>query len=116
MGVVADYLKDLPEPQQTELRRVQAIIVKTAPEAEEVITYGMPGYKYKKKYLVSFAAFKDHMSLFPGAMPVEELADELQEHKTSKGTVQFTVEKPLSEDLITKLVGLSRDRIDGKLR
>jgi len=87
---------------------------KTVPEAEQVITYGMPGYKYKKKYLISFAAFKDHMSLFPGGQPLQDLEEELKEYRASKGTLRFTIEKPLSDDLIGRIAAMCRDRIDRK--
>ncbi len=104
MSVVDDYLKTLDPPQKAELSRVQTIIEKHVPQAEACITYGMPGYKYNKKYLVAFAAFKNHMSLFPGGEAVEMLGDKLEGYKTSRGTVQFTLEKPLPTDLIIALL------------
>ena len=70
MSVVDDYLKNLPEPQKAELERIRKIVKQTVPEAEEVISYGVPGFKYKGKYLITFAAFKDHLSLFPGSAPI----------------------------------------------
>lgn len=104
MSVVDDYLKNVSESGRAELERVRRIINETAPEAEEVITYGMPGFKYKKKYLIAFAEFKDHLSVFPGSAPTAELKEQLTEFKTSKGTIQFTVDKPLPKDIIQQLV------------
>ncbi len=103
MSVIDDYLKNVAEPQKAELERVRQIIKQTVPEAEEVISYAMPGFKYKSKYLITFAAFKDHMSLFPGAEAIATLGKKLDGYKTSKGTVQFTLEKPLPEAVVKEL-------------
>ncbi len=111
MSLIDDYLKKVNQPERSELERVRKIIQETAPEATEVITYGMPGYKYKGKYLISFAAFKDHLSIFPGSHVVEVLKDKLEDYETSKGTVQFTLEKPLPEGLIKEVVQIRLDDI-----
>src|SRR4051812_8389153 len=92
-SVIDQYLKDVPEPQRAALERVREIIKRTAPEVEEVITYGMPGFKYRKKYLIAFAPFKNHMSLFPGTHPIEAVTDKLDGFTYSKGTIQFTRDK-----------------------
>lgn len=114
MSVVDDYLNDTSSPQKEALQRVCRIIRQTAPAAEEVITYGMPGFKYQKKYLIAFAGFKDHMSVFPGAEAIETLKDKLGGYQLSKGTVQFTVEKPLPEAIVTELVRIRMAAIDKK--
>lgn len=112
MSVIDNYLKSVPSPQKEELGRVRQIIAQTLPDVEEVITYGMPGFKYKKKYLISFAAFKDHLSIFPGAEVVETLQNKLNGYKTSKGTIQFTLQKPLSETLLKEVVSLRANAIN----
>jgi uncharacterized protein YdhG (YjbR/CyaY superfamily) len=112
MNIVDEYLANVPPAQKTELERIRAIIKQVAPDAEEVITYSMPGFKYKGKYLISYAAFKDHMSLFPGAEPVGVLKDTLKDNVTGKGTIQFTLEEPLSDETIKEIVHLSMGRID----
>jgi uncharacterized protein YdhG (YjbR/CyaY superfamily) len=114
MSVIQDYLKSVDEPKKSELQRVSSIIAKAVPEAVEVITYGMPGYKYNGKYLISFGAFKNHMSIFPGANTTLALEKELAGYRQSKGTLQFTNNNPLPEDVITKLALLCKDRIDNK--
>ena len=112
MTVIDDYLKDVPSPQKGILERVRQVIKKTAPDAEEVITYGMPGFKYKKKYLIAFAPFKDHMSVFPGSAAVGELKKKLEPFFHSKGTIQFTLENPLPEELLVEMVKLRMADID----
>ena len=82
--------------------RMRAIIREEAPEAQELISYGMPGYKLNGP-LVYIAAFKKHVSLFP-AGKVADFEDQLGGYKTSKGTIQFPLGQPLPEELIRSLV------------
>ncbi len=103
MSVIDSYLANVSEPQRAELERVRRIVAATVPDAEEVITYAMPGFKYRGKYLIAFAAFKDHLSVFPGAGAVAGLQDQLGDFRLSKGTVQFTLERPLPEAIIRDL-------------
>ncbi|HEY1074919.1 MAG TPA: DUF1801 domain-containing protein [Patescibacteria group bacterium] len=107
MSIIDTYLEKVSEPEKIALERVRKIIKKTVPDAEESISYGMPAFKYKKKYLVAFCEFKDHMSLFPGSEAIEKFKAKLEGYKLSKGTIQFTLEHPLSETLIREIV-LSR--------
>ncbi len=95
------YLDALPEKQKSALTHLREIIRETAPTAEEVISYGMPAYKYHGM-LVYFAAFKKHCSLF--AVNNDVFEEELQDYKTSKGTIQFSPEKPLPNDLVRRIV------------
>lgn len=104
MNDIDRYLSAVSPPQRAELERIRTLIKQHVPEAQEVITYGMPGFKVNKKYLIAYAAFKDHMSLFPGAGAIEKLNEQLRELKTSKGTVQFTLDKPLSDSLVLAIV------------
>ncbi len=112
MNEVDKYLSGLNKEQQTELSRIRGKVNNLVPEATEGIGYGMPVFKYKTKYLIGYCGFKNHMSIFPGAEAVEALEDKLVDYQTSKGTIQFTLEKPLSDDLVTKVVEYCKDRID----
>lgn len=100
---VDDYLKELPEPVRLVLEKLRSTIKSVAPKAEEGISYGMPGYKYYGA-LVYFAAFKNHCSFFPGSSQIVKRFDELSAYRTSKGTIQFTVDKPLPAALVKKIV------------
>lgn len=74
------------------------------PEATEGISYGMPAFRYKGA-LVGYAAFKKHCSFFPMSPAViEAFAEELKAYRTSKGTIQFAMDKPLPAGLVKKLV------------
>lgn len=104
MSVIDDYLKRFGGPEKAELERIRSIVIKTVPGIEEVATYGMPGFKYKGKYLIAFSVFKDHIGLFPTSGPIEMLKDKLTNFKTSKGGIQFTSSKPIPESLIKDIL------------
>jgi uncharacterized protein YdhG (YjbR/CyaY superfamily) len=99
---VEEYLANVPPKERAVLKRLRKQIKEAAPQAEETIGYQMPYYK-QKGIVVSFAAFKDHCSLFaPGA--ARKFKAELAPYKTAKATIQFTAEKPLPAGLVKKLV------------
>jgi uncharacterized protein YdhG (YjbR/CyaY superfamily) len=101
---VDEYLKNIPEPARSTLNKIrEAIRSAVPPEAVETISYGMPAFKYKG-VLVWYAAFSNHCSLFPTASIAEEFKKELQGYSISKGTIQFSTEKPLPVSLVRKLV------------
>lgn len=101
---IDDYLAYQPEKVREALENLRQIIRDTAPEAEEVISYGIPAFKYHGM-LVYFAAYKKHCSLFAGnGALTEQMKEILKSYKTSKGTIQFTVEKPLPDDLVKQIV------------
>lgn len=100
---VDEYMKSLPEKERTVLSALRQTIKATAPKADEVIGYGMPGYKYHGM-LVYFAAFKNHCSFFPGTSMLQKFGKEVEKYKTSKGTLQFTVDKPIPNSLVKKIV------------
>lgn len=100
---VDEYLAALPEEIRSVLTQLRKTIISTAPKAEEAISYGMPGYKYYGA-LVYFAAFKKHCSFFPGSSQVIKMYEELKSFKTAKGTIQFTIDKPLPATLVKKIV------------
>lgn len=102
---VDSYLAACSEPHRSTLEKLRATIRSAVPkDATEVISYGMPSFRYKGG-LVGYAAFKQHCSFFPmSGRVVEEFADELKPYKTSKGTIQFPVDKPLPAALVRKMV------------
>lgn len=105
IAAVEAYLAKVPEPARTTLKKVRATITAAAPaQATEALSYGMPAFKYKGA-LVAYAAFKDHCSFFPmSASLLDELANELKSYRTSKGTLQFPLDKPLPASLVRKMV------------
>jgi len=99
------YLARVPEPARTTLEKMRAMVRAAAPkDATEAISYGIPSFQYKGG-VVWYAAFKKHCSFFPMDHSLEEeFEDELKKYRTSKGTIQFPVDKPLSKALVTRIV------------
>jgi uncharacterized protein YdhG (YjbR/CyaY superfamily) len=101
---VEEYLARVPEHARDTLNKMRAAIRSAVPpEATETISYGIPAFKHKK-VLVWFAAFANHCSLFPTASVIEASKNDLKGFSTSKGTIQFPINKPLPTALIKKLV------------
>jgi uncharacterized protein YdhG (YjbR/CyaY superfamily) len=102
---VERYLSEVPEPQRAALEKLRKQIQQAAPEAEEIITYQMPGFRAHGRPLVSYAAFRGHCSFFPmGTAVLEGFRDELEPYLSGASTLQFTPEKPLPAALVKKIV------------
>ena len=97
------YIAGFPKDTQTLLEQLRTAIMKAAPDAEEVISYQMPAYKYFGM-LVYFAGYKNHIGFYPGAAGIEAFKKELSIFKGAKGSVQFPLDKPLPIQLIAKIV------------
>jgi uncharacterized protein YdhG (YjbR/CyaY superfamily) len=99
------YLAKVPEPARTTLGKLRTTIRAVVPsEATEGLSYGIPAFHYKGA-LVAYAAFKKHCSFFPmQASLTDEMQEELKGYRTSKGTLQFPLDKPLPAPLVKKMV------------
>ena len=99
------YIAAAPETMQPQLRRMRDLIRSAAPQAVEVFAYGVPGFKYLGHPLVYYGAAKKHYSLY-GVSPalIEIIREDLLEYDTSKGTIRFSPDEPVPEQLVTKLV------------
>lgn len=100
---VDEYIALQPKEVQAGLKELRQIIRKNAPRAEEVISYGMPAYKYNGM-LAYFAVAKEHYGFYamPGA--IKKFADKLKAYGTSKGTIRFPLDKPLPKKLIADII------------
>lgn len=113
---VDEYLARVPEPARSTLNTIRAAIRAAVPsETSEIVSYGMPAFKYKK-VLVWFAAFSGHCSLFPTAAVIEAFKDELKGFSTSKGTIQFPTDQPLPHALVKKIVKARLAQIEKNTR
>ena len=111
---VDEYIAGVPEPARSALNEMRAVIRSAVPaEATEIISYRIPAFKHKR-VLVWYAAFSSHCSLFPTAAVVEAFKKELKGFSTSKGTIQFPIEKPVPTALIQKLVKARVTESEGK--
>ena len=87
------------------MERIRSIVRAGAPRATEAISYNMPAFRLGGRFLVSYAAFKNHTSLYPiGDAIKRDHADALEGYETSKGTVRFPLDKPLATALVRRLV------------
>jgi uncharacterized protein YdhG (YjbR/CyaY superfamily) len=102
-ATVADYIESYPAPVRDILKKLRAVIRTAAPQAVEKIGYGMPGY-YLNGPLVYFAAHTAHIGFYalPGA--IKAFAKELAGYRTSKGAIQFPLDRPLPVGLVRKMI------------
>lgn len=100
---INEYIATFPENVQKLLEQIRSIIQKTAPEATEAISYAMPTFKLNG-ILVHFAAFQNHIGFYALPSGNEAFQKELSTYKTGKGSIQFPINEPLPEALITKIV------------
>jgi uncharacterized protein YdhG (YjbR/CyaY superfamily) len=99
------YLAKLDEPKRTTLQQLRQTIRSIVPEAEEGISYGMPAYRLQGKVIAGFAAFTNHLSYLPHSGSVfAEMRDDVAGYVTSKGALQFPIDRPLSKALVRKLI------------
>src|ERR1700720_3125242 len=100
---IDSYIASYPQKTQVFLKKMQAVICKAAPQATEAISYGVPTYKLNGN-LVHFGGFKSHIGFFPTPSGIKHFQKELSAYKTSKGAVQFPIEKPIAVGLVAKIV------------
>ena len=100
---ISEYIAGCPRAVQPTLRKIRAVIKETAPQAVERISYQMPGF-YQKGMLVWFGAHENHIGFYPTGEGIEAFKTELAGYKSSKGAVQFPLDKPMPYSLIRKIV------------
>lgn len=104
MNAVDQYIAGFPAQVQQLLKEMRKLILKTAPDAAECISYGMPAYKLNGKPLVYFAGYKNHIGFYATPSGHSEFAKELAAYKQGKGSVQFPVSNPLPVNLIRRII------------
>ena len=103
MNPIDAYIKASPKDVQAVLQQVRKAIRSVLPKADEVMSYGIPTFDVNKRHIVHFAAFKKHIGLFPGPSAIVKFKKEFAKYETSKGTVQFPLDKPMPLALIKKV-------------
>jgi len=101
-----EYIGTFPKDVQNILEEVRRTIKAAAPKAEEKISYNMPTFTLNDKYLIYFAGWKHHISLYPVPVGSDTFNKEVSKYAAGKGTLQFPLDKPLPLKLITKIVKL----------
>ena len=97
-----EYFKAQATETQVLLNSIYQAIKQVAPDASEKMSYGIPTF-YLKGNLVHFAAYKNHIGFYPAPSGIFNFSEELKPYKTSKGAIQFALDKPLPLDLIQKI-------------
>jgi uncharacterized protein YdhG (YjbR/CyaY superfamily) len=105
---IDEYIKASPKDVQAILEKMRQTIRKAVPEAEETISYQMPTFRLKGSSLVHFAAFKEHIGLYPPAP--KEFKKEVSQYEGPKGNLKFPIDKPMPYDLVTRIVLSLRKR------
>ena len=104
---IDDYLHHLDQPKRSTLSQLRRDILAVVPDAEQCISYAVPGFKVAGKAIAGFAAFKNHLSYLPHSGSVfPELADELAGYEKSSGALRFPVDQPLPTELVEKLIAV----------
>jgi uncharacterized protein YdhG (YjbR/CyaY superfamily) len=107
------YLAKVEEPKRTTLERLRRTIQELLPDAEEVISYGMPGFRRNGKMIVGFAAFKNHLAYLPHSGSVfSAMRDDLAGYKFTDGSLHFPVDRALPKALVKKLIGVRLKQLE----
>ena len=101
---VDEFIASFPRNVRTVLEELRRVIRESAPGAEETISYGIPTFDLNGEHLVHFSAYKSHVGFYPTSSGIEAFRKELSPFKTSRGTVQFPLDKPIPFDLVRKIV------------
>jgi uncharacterized protein YdhG (YjbR/CyaY superfamily) len=103
---VDDYMATLPDGRRATLEELRQTIRVAAPEAIETIAYQMPAFRSPGgQFLVSYAAFKNHYSVFPASGAViEAIGEELTPYLVGQGTIRFPANRPIPLALVTRIV------------
>ena len=104
LKTIDEYITAFPKEVQDILEKIRSTIRESAPKAEEAISYGIPAFRLNGRGLVYFGAWKNHIGFYPTPSSIEAFKKELAPFKLEKGSVQFSLDKPISYDLVKKIV------------
>jgi uncharacterized protein YdhG (YjbR/CyaY superfamily) len=113
METIDQYIQQFPDDIQEKLTELRNVILKAAPEATEKISYKMPAFHWKEN-LIYFAAFKNHIGIYPTSKPIIHFIEELKNYKSSKGAFQIPLNQEIPKDLIEKIVTFRIESIKQK--
>jgi uncharacterized protein YdhG (YjbR/CyaY superfamily) len=102
---VSEYISAAPKQARARLREMRALIAAAAPGATQTLKWGMPSFSLQR-ILVTFAGFREHISLFPTPAAIRAFRQELVKYQTSSATIQFPLDRPLPKGLIRRIVAL----------
>lgn len=109
LNAIDEYISSFPKEVQEKLKEIRKIAHEIAPGAGEKISYGVPTITQNGKYIVYFAGFKNHISIYPVTEIIEKSIDGISKYRTGKGTLQFPLNQPLPLPLIRKIVQVLKE-------
>ena len=113
-STVDEYLAELPEEPRAALEQLRETIKSAAPQATETIAYNMPAFRLQGRFLVSYAAYKNHCSLYPWSQAmIDELGEQLAPYVSGKGTLRFRADQPIPSDLVRRIIQIRLDEVAG---
>jgi len=115
IDTIDDYIAQFPTERRVTLQKIREIIAQAIPEAEEHISYGMPGFKQGES-LIWFAGMKDHIGIYPTNSGIEAFADRLKPYKSSKGAFQIPWHDELPSELIADIAKFRLEEVERKTR
>ena len=112
---IDDYLARVGQPKRATLQKLRQTIRDILPDAEEVISYGMPAFRLNGKVIAGFAAFKNHLAYLPHSGSVlAELGDDLAAYTSTEGSLHFPIDRPLPKALVKKLIAARLRQVEPK--
>jgi len=100
---IDEYIGTFPQETQKILQEIRAVIKAAAPDAEEKISYQMPTF-FLNGNLIHFAAFKNHIGIYPTPSGTEAFKEEIAKYKSAKGSIQLPSDQPMPLELIRRIV------------
>ncbi len=101
---VDEYMKLFPENITSRLSELRKLVHDTVPCVKEKISWDMPTFYIDKKIYLQFAAYKDHIGIYPGSECIEKFADRLTDYKTLKGTIRISHKQVMPKELIVEMI------------
>lgn len=101
---IDEYIQTFPQETQQSLNALRKIIHDTVPAAQEKISYNIPAFNLDDRYLVYFAGYKNHVSVYPIPEGTAAFQKEIIPYRYGKGTVRFSLSKPVPEALVRQIV------------
>jgi len=113
MSVIDDYLATLSGAEKVTLAHMYDVVRQTVPDVTEELSYAMPAFKYKGKGLVAIMANKNFMSLYPFGS-VEGLGVDVSAFEQTSGSIHFSVDKPISDELLEVIILARKEQIESR--
>ncbi|MFF2780329.1 iron chaperone [Streptomyces sp. NPDC058052] len=114
LTAVEEYFAGLDTASRNAFQHVRAIALRIVPDAQDGRSYGMAALRFEDKPLIGFRAAKDHLSIFPfSSEAVDAVRDRLTGFDLSKGTIRFSPDRPLPDDVLSDLIRHRLDEIAG---